>query len=74
MSADFSTIAAHLAANLRDHADRDGLTGVARAVFLDRGGHAPGEACPTEPPAEPIHDMGCDLMADGEYCTCGAQR
>lgn len=53
--ADFSRVAAHLANGLHEHADRDGLRGVMRAVFLDRGGHAPGEACPS---AEP---HSCDL-------------
>lgn len=47
MSADFSRVATHLADGVIEHADRDRLTGVLRAVFIDRGGHAPGEACPT---------------------------
>lgn len=72
MGADFSKIAAHLAENLVEHAKRDGLSPVMTAVFLARGGHAPGTVCPSEPPSEPIHDMGCDLMVDGEWCTCGA--
>jgi hypothetical protein len=50
LSADFSRLAAHLAAGVVEHADRDGLTGARRAVFLDRGGHAPGEHCPTATP------------------------
>lgn len=43
----------HLGQQLEAHADRDGLTGVRRVVFLARGGHAPGDACPSEPPQEP---------------------
>lgn len=46
MSADFSKAAAAVGQGVIDHADRDGLKGVARAVFIDRGGHAPGETCP----------------------------
>jgi hypothetical protein len=53
MSADFSRVAAHLAANLEEHAERDGLTGVRRAVFIDRGRHAVGEVCPSELPPRP---------------------
>lgn len=72
MSADFSRVAAHLAENLVEHAKRDGPSPVMTAVFLSRGGHAPGTRCPSEPEPEPIHAMGCDLFADGECCTCGA--
>jgi len=50
MGFDASKLMAHLAANLEAHADRDGLSEVARAVFLARGGHAPGTVCPSEPP------------------------
>lgn len=53
MSADFSRAAAALGQALHEHADRDGLTGVRRAVFLDRGRHAVGEQCPTESPSDP---------------------
>jgi hypothetical protein len=74
MSADFSKVAAHLAGNLVEHAKRDGLSPVMTAVFLSRGGHAPGTRCPSEPAAEPVHAMGCDLILDGEFCTCGAGR
>ncbi len=74
MTADFSQVAAHLANELVEHAKRDGLSPVARAVFLDRGGHAPGERCPSAPALEPIHAMTCDLIADGEWCTCGVDR
>ena len=70
MSADFSKLLNHLAENLEDHARRDGLSPVMTAVFLARGGHAPGTRCPSEPPPEPIHEMHCDLIVDGEYCTC----
>jgi hypothetical protein len=52
MSADFSRVAVHLADNLRRHAERDypgnsGMAKIRRAVFIDRGGHAPGELCPS---------------------------
>lgn len=73
MSADFSRVAAHLAENLVEHAKRDGLSPVMTAVFLARGGHAPGTRCPSEPDPEPIHAVGCDLMVDGECCTCGPE-
>ena len=70
--ADFSAVAAHLGRSLIEHADRDGLNGVLRAVFLDRGGHAPGEACPTEPQRRPVHAMTCDVFTASDRCTCGA--
>ena len=71
MTTDFSKVMAHLAANLVEHADRDGLKGVLRATFLSRGGHAPGTVCPSAPPREPVHDQSCDLLYDGDECTCG---
>lgn len=69
--ADFSKVMQHLADNLVAHADRDGLTGVMRAVFLARGGHAPGTRCPHEPPPEPPHDSFCSWLL-GDDCDCGA--
>lgn len=70
MSADFSRVLAHLDAGIQAHADRDGLTGVQRAVFLARGGHAPGTACPTEPTSEPDpHQYWCATPYD--ECNCG---
>lgn len=51
MTADFSKLLKHLSDNLEAHADRDGLSPVRRAVFLSRGGHAPGEVCPTGEPS-----------------------
>lgn len=59
MSADFSQAAAALATGLRAHADRDGLTGVLLAVFIDRGGHAVGEACPSAPEPD-LHLYWCE--------------
>lgn len=53
MSADFSKLLEHLGYELEKHADRDGLIGVHRAVFLARGGHAPGDVCPSEQPSDP---------------------
>lgn len=70
MSADFSKVLAHLAGGLEVHADRDGLTGVRRAVFLARGGHAPGHPCRSEePPVEDSHAYWCG--APDESCSCG---
>jgi hypothetical protein len=66
--ADFSALMAQLDANLEAHADRDGLDGVRRGIFLARGGHAPGEARPTAPPAEPQHHYECEWPDD--ECTC----
>jgi hypothetical protein len=54
---------------LEKHADEDGLTGVERAVFLARGGHAPGTRCPNEPPPEPMHNTWCEWPDD--ECHCG---
>lgn len=67
MSADFSRVFAHLEQGLHEHADRDGLKGVARAVFIDRGGHAPGETCPSAPPPDP-HFYMCQHPDD--ECSC----
>lgn len=69
--ADFSKLVEALAEGLTAHADRDGLAGVRRAVFLSRGGHAPGTACLTGPPADP-HEYWC--AAPDDECTCGARR
>jgi hypothetical protein len=70
MSADFSRVFAHLAQGLKEHADRDGLAGVKRAVFFDRGGHAPGDACPSAPPPQGDgHDYWCAYPDD--ECNCG---
>jgi hypothetical protein len=66
--ADFSRSAQALGQALIEHADRDGLRGPLRAVFIDRGGHAPGEFCPSEPPAEPKHLYWCE-WPDRE-CEC----
>lgn len=80
MSADFSRVTAHLATGLQEHADQDGLGGVQRAIFIDRGGHAPGEVCPraAHTPSDP-HEYWCAAPIpgqpdDGEPCTCGAER
>lgn len=60
----------HLGEQLQAHADRDGLTGVRRAVFLDRGGHAPGDRCPSQRSREPDpHSYWCG--APDEPCRCG---
>lgn len=69
--ADFSRLFKALDEGLAAHADRDGLTGARRAVFLSRGGHAPGTACPTESPTDP-HEYWC--AAPDDECTCGARQ
>lgn len=71
--ADFSKLLAHLDANLREHAERDGLSPVRTAVFLARGGHAPGEHCPSEGPPPPAHASYCSWLL-GDDCDCGAER
>lgn len=65
--ADFSQVAWALGQGLIDHADRDRLTGVKRAVFMDRGGHAVGEVCPTAKPADP-HKYWCQWPDDECFC------
>jgi hypothetical protein len=68
--ADLQRMMSHLAEAAEQHADRDGLTGVRRAVFLARGGHEPGDTCPTEPVVEP--DPHAYWCADpDEPCSCG---
>lgn len=69
--ADFSQVAWALGQGLIDHADRDGLKGVRRAVFMDRGGHAVGEICPTAKPADP-HIYWCQYPDDECSCPPGA--
>jgi hypothetical protein len=60
----------HLGEQLEAHADRDGLTEVQRAVFLARGGHAPGDRCPAEPVQVPDpHAYWCGEPY--EPCRCG---
>lgn len=71
--ADFSKLVQHLGDNLVAHAKRDGLGPVATAVFLSRGGHAPGTACPTEGPPAPVHASSCSWLL-GNDCDCGAGR
>lgn len=70
MSADFSRLLKHLAEGLEAHADRDGLAGVRWAVFLARGDHAPGEACPSETPPDP-HQYWWAWPDDECNCTAG---
>ena len=72
--ADFSKVAAVLAAGVEEHIRRDGLSSLKAALFRSRGGHAPGEVCPSDPNPEPIHDQSCGLLYDGDECTCGAWR
>ena len=51
------------------HADRDGLTGLKRTLFLQRGGHAPGDRCPTAPTGfPPAHHIECRWPED--ECEC----
>lgn len=63
---------AALAAGIEEHIQRDRLSPVKAAVFRDRGGHAPGEQCPSAPAREPIHRMTCLVFTDEDCCTCGA--
>jgi hypothetical protein len=70
--ADFSRVAATLAEGIEEHIRRDGLAPLKAALFRARGGHAPGDICPSEPHPEPVHDQSCDLLYDGDECTCGA--
>jgi len=65
--ADFRAVGWALGQGLIDHADRDGLKGVKRAVFMDRGGHAPGEPCPSASPVDP-HQYWCQYPDD--ECIC----
>lgn len=73
MSADFSKVMQHLSDNLVEHARRDGLNPVRTAIFLSRGGHAPGEVCPSEGPPEPVHASYCSWLL-AEDCGCGGDR
>lgn len=74
MSADFSKLLKHLADNLRAHAELDypGTTGpnrIRQAIFLSRGGHAPGEHCPNPPkPTGDGHEYWCPWP--GDECEC----
>ena len=71
MSADFSQAMQAIAGGIVAHADRDGLKGVARAVFIDRGGHAPGEVCPSVPHACDLPNVSAWLYGDGDAAfTC----
>jgi hypothetical protein len=69
--ADFSRLMKHIAESTVAHADRDRLVGVRRSVFLARGGHAPGDVCPTEKPADP-HEYWC--ASPDDECNCPAGR
>jgi hypothetical protein len=71
--ADFSRLMQHLSENLEEHVRRDGMSPVRAAVFLSRGGHAPGEVCPSDGPPEPVHASYCSWLL-GEDCDCGAIR
>ncbi len=70
MGADFSRLMAHLGDNLREHVERDNMSPPRAAVFLARGGHAPGEVCPSAPPVvEDPHQYWCGDPY--EPCRCG---
>lgn len=70
MGSDFSKLMGYLAQGLEDHADRDGLTGIMRAIFMVRGGHAPGTVCPTTDITKeiPKHHLECRWPED--ECEC----
>lgn len=74
MSADFSKLLAHLAENLEEHARRDGLSPLRTAIFLSRGGHAPGERCPSEGSPDPVHASYCSWLLGDYGCDCGAAQ
>lgn len=74
MSADFSAVLRVIGEGIEKHADQDGLTGVRRAVFLARGGHAPGDPCPTEPAPELPHLYWCLWPEDECQCPAGRVR
>lgn len=70
MSADFSRLLAHLQNNLHEHVKRDNMSPVRAAVFLARGGHAPGERCPSAKPV--VDDPHAYWCGDPhEPCRCG---
>ena len=72
--ADFSWVLQVLGEGLVKHADVDGLTGVRRAVFLARGGHAPGHGpCPYEQqlPQGDGHEYWCSWPDDECNCPTG---
>lgn len=68
--ADFSKVLQHLGDSLEEHVRRDGMSRVRAAIFLSRGGHAPGERCPSEGPATPVHASTCSWLL-GEECDRG---
>lgn len=72
MSADFSRLLAAIGEDNIAHADRDALTGVRRAVFLSRGGHAPEEMCPSEAGESGSHEYWCGWPDD--ECDCPGGR
>lgn len=74
--ADLSELLRVLGEGLERHADIDGLTGVRRAVFMARGGHAPGHGpCLYEaqfPAVGDGHEYWCPWPDD--ECGCSAGR
>ncbi len=69
MGADFSRLLTALNDDLVAHVERDQMSPVRAAVFLARGGHAPGEVCPSAPPTVPDpHEYWC-ASPDAE-CNC----
>lgn len=60
-----------LAAGVEQHADDHALTGLGRAVFIARGGHAVGEGCSLIFTAQ--HYQGCAWFMD-EECDLGCWR
>lgn len=67
--AGFTALWQHLVDGLEAHADRDGLTGLKRTLFMARGDHPPGVACPTAPAGfPPPHRPWCTWPDD--ECEC----
>lgn len=68
--AGFTALWQDLADGLEAHADRDGLTGLKRTLFMARGGHPPpGVACPTAPTEFPLPHQPWCMWPDDE-CEC----
>ena len=74
MSADFTRVLKALGEANRKHAEEEwpgeGLNAVRRAVYLARGGHAPGERCRLEHRSAPLPD---NPEFDVDMCICGEE-
>lgn len=67
MTADFSRLIKHLDDGLREHAEQEWPDSpVLRAVFLSRGGHAPGASCAIDGPWKPPEHVYYCLYPEDE--------